>query len=137
MKRIIVFVFCLLTYFNISSFAFSALTQEVYSVTGDIISSSAVLTLRDVTLEEIKDAYLGCHFTGPAITDTGREGRGCNVRKTPDGKGLRVEFQIHDDKFVKCVLVDLMDGEGGVWARKVGTSYKKVAKGATVGISFG
>lgn len=137
MKRIIVFVFCLLTYFNISSFAFSALTQEVYSVTGDIISSSAVLTLRDVTLEEIKDAYLGCHFTGTAITDTGREGRGCNVRKTPDGKGLRVEFQIHDDKFVKCVLVDLMDGEGGVWARKVGTSYKKVAKGATVGISFG
>ena len=137
MKRIIVFVFCLLTYFNISSFAFSALTQEVYSVTGDIISSSAVLTLRDVTLEEIKDAYLGCHFTGPAITDTGREGRGCNVRKTPDGKGLRVEFQIHDDKFVKCVLVDLMDGEGGLWARKVGTSYKKVAKGATVGISFG
>ena len=137
MKRIIVFVFCLLTYFNISSFAFSALTQEVYSVTGDIISSSAVLTLRGVTLEEIKDAYLGCHFTGTAITDTGREGRGCNVRKTPDGKGLRVEFQIHDDKFVKCVLVDLMDGEGGVWARKVGTSYKKVAKGATVGISFG
>lgn len=137
MKRIIVFVFCLLTYFNISSFAFSALTQEVYSVTGDIISSSAVLTLRGVTLEEIKDAYLGCHFTGTAITDTGREGRGCNVRKTPDGKGLRVEFQIHDDKFVKCVLVDLMDGEGGVWARKVGTSYKKVAKGVTVGISFG
>lgn len=137
MKRIIVFVFCLLTYFNISSFAFSALTQEVYSVAGDIISSSAVLTLRGVTLEEIKDAYLGCHFTGTAITDTGREGRGCNVRKTPDGKGLRVEFQIHDDKFVKCVLVDLMDGEGGVWARKVGTSYKKVAKGATVGISFG
>ena len=137
MKRIIVFVFCLLTYFNISSFAFSALTQEVCSVTDDTVRPSPALALRGVALDDIKDAYLGCHFTGTAISDTGREGRGCNVRKTPDGNGLRVEFQIHDDKYVKCVLVDLTDGEGGVWARKVGTGYKKVAKGATVGISFG
>lgn len=133
---------CILTCFHISTFAYSAqaeaaLTQEVCSVTDDTVRPSPALALRGVALDDIKDAYLGCHFTGTAITDTGREGRGCNVRKTPDGKGLRVEFQIHDDKFVKCVLVDLMDGEGGVWARKVGTSYKKVAKGATVGISFG
>lgn len=133
---------CILTCFHISTFAYSAqaeavLTQEVCSVTDDTVRPSPALALRGVALDDIKDAYLGCHFTGTAISDTGREGRGCNVRKTPDGKGLRVEFQIHDDKFVKCVLVDLMDGEGGVWARKVGTSYKKVAKGATVGISFG
>ena len=133
---------CILTCFHISTFAYSAqaeaaLTQEVCSVTDDTVLLSPALALRGVVLDDIKDAYLGCHFTGTAISDTGREGRGCNVRKTPDGNGLRVEFQIHDDKYVKCVLVDLTDGEGGVWARKVGTGYKKVAKGATVGISFG
>lgn len=133
---------CILTCFHISTFAYSAqaeaaLMQEVCSVTDDTVRPSPALALRGIALDDIKDAYLGCHFTGTAISDTGREGRGCNVRKTPDGNGLRVEFQIHDDKYVKCVLVDLTDGEGGVWARKVGTGYKKIADGVEVGVPFG
>ena len=133
---------CILTCFHISTFAYSAqaeaaLTQEVCSVTDDTVRPSPALALRGVALDDIKDAYLGCHFTGTAISDTGREGRGCNVRKTPDGNGLRVEFQIHDDKYVKCVLVDLANGEGGVYARKVGTGYKEFSGSVKVGHRFG
>lgn len=72
MKRIIVFVFCLLTYFNISLFAFSALTQEVCSVTDDTVRPSPALALRGVALddkyvlrqggmEEVRTPFC-CHF---------------------------------------------------------------------------
>jgi len=38
---------------------------------------------------------------------------------------------------VKCVLVDLANGEGGVYARKVGTGYKGFSGSVKVGHRFG
>ena len=115
----------------------AGVSASVLSATEDNVGPAAALVWPGVKVDDLKDCYLGCHFRGTAISETGREGVGCNLRNAPDGRGLRVEFQIHDDKFVKCVLVDLTDGAGGVYARKVGTGYKDASDSVKVGIPFG
>ena len=132
------FAICMLSGLYALMTAYSSPVKGVaMSDTDDIVTPTPALSLPGVTLDDIKDCYLGCHFTGTSISETGREGRGCNVRPTPDGKGLRVEFQIHDDTYVKCVVVDLANGVGGVYARKIGTGYKAFSKSVQVGNPFG
>ena len=116
---------------------FVSLVKNVYAPTDDNVSQTAALALPGVRLANLDGAYIGCRFRGIHIANKGGKGKGCNVRRTPDGKGLRIEFQIHDDKYIKCVLVDLTDGEGGVWARKVGTSYRAASRSVKVGCHFG
>jgi len=106
-----------------------------YDMGGD--DSPRAPALPGMTLAAIKGLDLACRFRGEHIASKGGVGKGCNVRPTPDGKGLRVEFQMRDDKYIKCVLVDLTDGEGGVYARKVGTGFRATSGDAYVGIRFG
>ena len=119
----------------VKDFEFPA--NAIRAKSGDMVGDSAALVWPGVTLDALKGRRLGCRFTGEFIAQKGREGKGCNVRKTPGGKGLRVEFQTHDDKFVKCVLVDFTEGNGGVYARKVGTGYVVASPSVKVGHRFG
>ena len=101
------------------------------------IGVSPVLVFPGVKLADIKDLYLGCHFGGIHVAASGREGKGWNIRKSPGSNGIRVEYQVHDDKFIKCVIVDLSDGDGGVYAKKSGTGYKEASDSVAVGYRFG
>lgn len=115
----------------------------VYSTASGNVTSTASLVWPGVTLDDIKDDYLGCHFAAGNIASIGIEGRGCNRRITTDSSGsatnIRVEYQTRDggkagQMFVKCVVVDLTNGEGGVYAKRVGASYK--AEAEPVGAPF-
>ena len=111
--------------------------EALYSVSDGNIGSAPALVFPGVKIADIKDSFLGCHFRGLHITNYGREGKGWNIRKSPAGDGIRVEYQVHDAKFIKCVIVDLADGEGGVYAKKIGTGYKEAVDGVEIGCSFG
>ena len=115
----------------------------VYSTASGNVTSTASLVWPGVTLDDIKDDYLGCHFAAGNIASIGIEGRGCNRRITTDSSGsatnIRVEYQVRDggaagQMFVKCVVVDLINGDGGVYAKRVGASYK--AEAQPVGAAF-
>lgn len=53
-----------------------------------------------------------------------------------DGKAtkIRLELQIVDDRYLKCVIIDLTNGTGGVWAQAVRAGYRELA---TEGVVFG
>ena len=68
------FAFCVLSGLHALMFVYSSPEKPVaMSATDDIVTPIPALALPGVTLDDIKDCYLGCHFTGTAISETGRE----------------------------------------------------------------
>ena len=124
-------------------YGLTAQKKAVYSQLSGNITSTAALAFPDITLDDIKDDYLGCRFASHAVNKPGIEGRGCNRRITYGENGsavkIRVEFQTRDGgsagyMYVKCVVVDFTDGPDGVYASRVGASY--MAEKNPVGVEF-
>ncbi len=57
----------------------------------------------------------------------------------PDGKAtkIRLELQAVDDKYLKCAVVELTNGTGGVWAQTVKAGYRNLSTaGVALGVPF-
>ena len=101
-----------------------------------IPSGSSVLVWRGVTLDDVKDHWLGCRFRSGYMTDS--EGRGCNIKVLESGGDgsilkMRVEFQKLNGTTVQCVVVELSNGADGVYAKALSGRYKS---GGEVGYRF-
>ena len=82
-------------------------------------TSSPTLVWENVTLDDIKDRYLGCRFTGAWVA-TGTEGIGRNRRLDYNGgmlNAIRIEFQVRDSSWLKCVVAEFTNGTGGVYVQ--------------------
>ena len=126
-------------------YGLTGIKKAIYATSHDIVPrNTTMLVWPDITLDDVTNCWLGCRFTGNHIYQENRgfEGRGCNPRITRDARGsatkIRVEYQVYDNNntYIKCTLVDLTNGVGGVYATKVGTGYLKTTT-EKVGRSFG
>ena len=95
-------------------------TKPVYVKEVDtVFPSSSTLVWEGATLEGIKNCYFGCRFTGAWI-GTGSEGVGCNRKLEYNGdvlQSIRVEFQMFDGTWCKCVVMRFTNGTGGVYGQ--------------------
>ena len=126
-------------------YGLTAQKKGVYSTSSSIIGkTTAALVWPDITLDDIKDCWLACRFTGTSIVNKGCDSVGCNRNITYDDNGsatnIRVEYQMHDTRssgnnWIKCVVVDLTNGVGGVCAKKICAGYVSGASNS-VGYRF-
>ncbi len=93
-----------------------------------------------LTLEDIKDYELHGFMTGPKVNSKGGLAEGFNKHFLMDESGvvtnMTVEFQMLDDQFVKCVIVDFANGTDGIVARARTACYKSISDGAALGFRF-
>ncbi len=71
-----------------------------------------------LTLDDIKDYYLGCSFAAASISDNDCEGVGLYRAFEYDGdsvRSMRVEYQVYDGGWNKCVIVNFTNGVDGVY----------------------
>ncbi len=80
-----------------------------------------------LTLDDVKDHYLGCYFNGAWIGSKNGDGIGLNRTFQYDEAGkvkqMRVEFQLSDDNFAKCVVMEFTNGVAGVYGQAVAARY--------------
>lgn len=71
-----------------------------------------------LTLDDIKGHYLGCSFAAQAISNDDCEGVGLHRAFEYDGDSvwsMRVEYQVYDGGWNKCVIVTFTNGVDGVY----------------------
>lgn len=71
-----------------------------------------------LTLDDIKGYYLGCSFAAASISDNDCEGVGLYRAFEYDGdsvRSMRVEYQVYDGGWNKCVIVNFTNGVDGVY----------------------
>ena len=96
-------------------------------------TSTAIKVLPEKTLDEIKYADFTSRMFGKYANDYNalNSAKGCNKKFYYDGDGnlasIVVEFQASDGANIRCVVVELTDGEGGVYAKALGARYQENA----------
>lgn len=101
-----------------------------------IPAGKSVLVWRGVTLDDVKDYWIGGRVHSLWMTDS--EARGCNRKVLESGDGgsvqkIRVEFQKQAKTTVQCIVVELSNGADGVYAKALTGRYKN---GVEVGYKF-
>ena len=80
-----------------------------------------------LTLDDIKDYYLGCSFAGSSISGNDGEGIGMYRAFEYDGNDsvslMRVEYQIYDGGHNKCSIVNFTNGVDGVYGYAASARY--------------
>ncbi len=80
-----------------------------------------------LTLDDIKDYYLGCSFAGSSISVNDGEGIGMYRAFEYDGNDsvslMRVEYQVYDGNYNKCSVVNFTNGVDGVYGYVATTRY--------------
>ena len=80
-----------------------------------------------LTLDDIKDYYLGCSFAGSSISGNDGEGIGMYRAFEYDGNDsvslMRVEYQIYDGGYNKCSIVNFTNGIDGVYGYAASARY--------------
>ncbi len=79
-----------------------------------------------LTLDDIKDYYLGCSFAARNITNNDSEGVGMYRAFEYDGgsvRSMRVEYQVYDGGWNKCVTVNFTNGVDGVYGYAVAAGH--------------
>ena len=106
-------------------------TKPVYvKEVATVFPSTSTLVWEGATLEGIKDCYFGCRFTGAWIA-TGSEGVGCNRKLEYSGdvlQSIRVEYQMLDQTYCKCVVMRFTNGVGGVYGQALKACYLQNGK---------
>ena len=94
-----------------------------------------------LTLEDIKDYRFTGVIAGGSVSPvkyTVVEAQ--NVHVEYDGSGnvskIRLEMQLLDDRYLKCPVVELTNGEDGVYAQNVYSMYVTVTDGIGLGYHF-
>jgi hypothetical protein len=91
-----------------------------------------------LTLNDIKDYYFGCNFSGNNVTEKGREAIGLHKMFEYEGesvKSMRVEFQTYDGGWNKCVIVNFTNGVDGVYGYAEAAGHAGENSG-TIGFHF-
>ncbi len=110
-------------------------------------TSSAVLMFANpegsstLTLDDIKDyRFTGVVAGGSIYPVKYSTVEAQNVVVEYDASGsaakIRLEMQLLDDRYLKCPVVELTNGEGGVYAQNVSAFYITVADGIGLGYHF-
>ena len=95
-----------------------------------------------LTLDDIKDYDFSAYFAGSAASQAIRPAvvKGYNKAFTVEGNGsvtaLRVEFQLLDDHYVKCVVVQFTNGAAGVYGQVLVARYIDVNNVAGGGLGY-
>ena len=95
-----------------------------------------------LTVDDLRDYRLTGWLCGAAMGAASwyKTATAQNVYLTKDANGIvtkiRFEMQAMDDKYLKCAVVELTNGEGGVLAQVIG-AYYIVASGKDAGVSIG
>jgi len=80
-----------------------------------------------LTLDDIKNYYLGCSFAGSSISVNDGEGIGMYRAFEYDGNDsvslMRVEYQVYDGNYNKCSVVNFTNGVDGVYGYVATTRY--------------
>ena len=79
-----------------------------------------------LTLDDIKDYYLGCSFAAYGINNKDGEGTGLHRAFEYDGdsvRSMRVEYQIYDGGWNKCVVVNFTNGVDGVYGYAIAAGH--------------
>ena len=80
-----------------------------------------------LTLDDIKNYYLGCSFAGSSINVNDGEGIGMYRAFEYDGNDsvslMRVEYQVYDGNYNKCSVVNFTNGVDGVYGYVATTRY--------------
>ena len=80
-----------------------------------------------LTLDDIKDYYLGCSFAGSSISVKDGEGIGMYRAFEYDGNDsvslMRVEYQVYDGGHNKCSIVNFTNGVDGVYGYAASARY--------------
>ena len=79
-----------------------------------------------LTLDDVKDRYLGCYFASAHISGKNGEGMGMYKAFEYDGdsvRSMRVEFQIYDGGWNKAVIVNFTNGVDGVYGCAVAAGH--------------
>ena len=99
---------------------------ESLAETGGDVTTTSQLAFRDISLADIGTTYLisaGMH--GPWYSNKGGDATvGHRVEGRDEGNALTnltYQFRALDGSAVKCAIVEFTDGEGGVWAKVIGT----------------
>ena len=91
-----------------------------------------------LTLDDVKDRYLGCYFASAHISGKNGEGMGMYKAFEYDGdslRSMRVEFQIYDGGWNKAVIVNFTNGVDGVYGCAVAAGHAN-ANSNKVGFHF-
>ncbi len=93
-----------------------------------------------LTLDDIKDYDFHGFMAGPSVNLDAARVEGYNKRLVMDADGhvtqMTIEFQLLDDKYVKCVVVDFENGASGIVGKARGARYKELASGGALGFAF-
>ena len=80
-----------------------------------------------LTLNDIKDYEFAGYFSGASVDKKGYPVKAYNKTVETDGSGsitgIRAEFQLADDRYVKCVVVRFTNGADGVYAQALDARY--------------
>ena len=108
------------------------ITVTLAAPTG-VKTSTPIMAFEGKTLNEIKYADFTSRMLGKYANDYNAldSAKGCNKKFYYDGSGnlasIVVEFQVSDGANIRCVVVELTDGEGGVYAKALGARYQENA----------
>ena len=93
-------------------------------------------------LDDIKDYDFGAYFAGGSASQAIRPAvvKGYNKALTVDGNGsvtaIRMEFQLLDDHYVKCVVAQFTNGADGVYGQALAARYIDVNNVAGGGLGY-
>ncbi len=93
-----------------------------------------------LTLDDVKNYDFHGFMAGPSVNLDAARVEGYNKRLVMDADGhvtqMTIEFQLLDDKYVKCVVVDFENGASGIVGKARGARYKDLASGGALGFAF-
>ena len=95
---------------------------ESLAESGGYVTTESQLAFKGVTLSDIGTTYIPtAKMSGGWIT--AKDGPASFVSRTEVDGGVRYQAQYLEGTNVKCVLVELSDGDGGVYIKSVGNAF--------------
>jgi len=110
-------------------------TAEGYALRGltaaQFFTTDPVLAFKGITVHDIRNYRFTGITVGGSIVSTLAEDYNPTVTESENGvvKCLRTEFQIIDGDYLKCVIVEFSNGEGGVYVKVLAARYTGKAQG--------
>ncbi len=127
--------------YNASGYAVGAFCAMRWVQRSASLAFTNAASAAPLTLDDLKGLSFTARIAGLSCAPNKYElveaqNKSVTFDATGHASKIRLEMQLLSDGYVKCPIVELTNGAGGVWARAVTSRYAPISSGAALGFPF-